>query len=373
MNQDDYQIYRLQVTTLTPLHIGTGCELLNEYDYAIHAGYTWRINERSLLEAQDVEDPSLASLLARKPPVQLLEPADFKPDSPFFRYVIRGTPRSTGEGAQLREQLKDVGDHPYLPGSSLKGALRTSLAWYGWQARQLQPDRRMLDERRAKFAARSYEQELFGRDPNHDLLRALQVSDSNPLGTEALMLINAKVLTDRGQGSPIEVEAIRPETRFTLTMKLDSQLFSKWASNAEGGKFRLGGSRTWLDKLVNITRAHTLERVRNLRQWFDQRHINNIADFYANLERMKLSEGQFVIQLGWGGGWDSKTFGVDRLTPKFVDWVVMNYRLARGKRQPGDPFPKSRRVAMRVMRNEQGRISETPGVPLGWVLVEVKS
>ena len=123
-----------------------------------------------------------------------------------------------GEGAQLREQLKDLYNRPYLPGSSLKGALRTSLAWYGWQARKLQPDRLMLDEKRAKFASRRYEQELFGRDPNHDLLRALQVSDSNPVGTDSLMLVNAKVITARGEGSPIEIEAIRSETAFKSSL-----------------------------------------------------------------------------------------------------------------------------------------------------------
>src|SRR5690606_18415556 len=117
---------------------------------------------------------------------------DFRDDSPLFRYVLQGTPRSSAEGAQVREQVKDAYDRPYLPGSSLKGALRTVLAWSIWRERKLQPDARQLQRRRA-WAASSYEKAIFGRSPNHDLLRALQVSDSQPLDAAALMIANVRV------------------------------------------------------------------------------------------------------------------------------------------------------------------------------------
>ena len=129
----DYSLYTLKVTTITPLHIGSGEELLNEYDFAVYNGQTWRINEAALLEAQNADDPRLAERLARTPPAQLLDkPTDFRPGSPCFRYVVKGVPRSALAGAQVREQLKDTFDRPYLPGSSLKGALRTALAWHAW-------------------------------------------------------------------------------------------------------------------------------------------------------------------------------------------------------------------------------------------------
>ena len=143
-----YTIYDLTVSVLTPLHIGTGRELLHQYDYAIHGGRTWRLNESALLDAQDVEDPALVEKLARTPPAQLLRSQDYRPDSGLFRYVLRGTPRSEAEGAQLREQIKDVFDRPYLPGSSLKGALRTALAWNIWQQRDIQPEMSQINRRR---------------------------------------------------------------------------------------------------------------------------------------------------------------------------------------------------------------------------------
>jgi len=371
--QADYLMLNLKVTTLSPLHIGTGRELLHEYDYAVHNKQTWRLNEDAILEAQDISDPSFAAVLAKTPPANLLRPQDYQISSRYFRYVIQGVPRSTAEGAQLREQIKNINDQPYLPGSSLKGALRTVLAWHAWKARNLQPDRRLLDERRPKFAARGLEQKLLGSDPNHDLLRALLVSDSQPVGADRLMLINAKVLTARSEGSPIEVEAVRPETVFLHAVKLDLRLFSQWAAQAEAGNFRLGGARQWLESLPALARAHALNRIQTQLQWFQNRpNSQRLATFYSDLQKLSLKANQFVIQLGWGGGWDSKTFG-SRLAenPAFFEWVITNYRLARGRRQRGDLFPKSRRVAMRVIADNQGRRIETPAAPLGWVLVEM--
>ena len=80
------------------------------------------------MDEQDVDDPRLAEQLARTKPKDLLNPADFHADSGLFRYVLEGTPRSEAEGAVLREQIKTPFGKPYLPGSSLKGALRTALA-----------------------------------------------------------------------------------------------------------------------------------------------------------------------------------------------------------------------------------------------------
>ena len=79
-----YTLYDVTVSVLTPLHIGSGKDLLNEYDYAIRNGRTWRLNESALLDAQDVEDADTAALLGGRPPAELLQAQDFRPKSRFF-------------------------------------------------------------------------------------------------------------------------------------------------------------------------------------------------------------------------------------------------------------------------------------------------
>lgn len=366
----DYAVYAVTVSTLTPLHIGSGVDLLHEYDYAIHGGRTWRIDEFALLDAQDVADPAFADRLAQTPPAQLLGDKDFSDGSPFFRYVIDGTPRSSAEGAQVREQIKDTYDRPYLAGSSLKGALRTALAWNLWQVYNLRPEVRQL-QRRKQWAASGYEKELFGRSPNYDLLRALQVSDSEAMEDCPMMIANVRVQDRAGNlKAPIEVEAVRPDVTFRLTMKIDQALFSDWAKRAE---MPAQGAQ-WLSDLPQMVQRHTIDRVRRDLQWYDKIASDKpILQFYQTLEKARLGPNQCVLQLGWGTGWGSKTFG-SRLQSDadFMDSILRDYRMARGRRRPGDPFPKSRRVSVGFARSRDGRISERPAPPLGWCLVEMK-
>lgn len=371
MSEYEYLRYEARVMTLSPLHIGTGRELLLQYDYALHGKQTWRLNEDQVLQPHYSDDPEQVARLAQTAPARLLTPGDFVPGSTFFRYVVNGQPRAREPGSVLREQIKSVQDCPYLPGSSLKGALRTVLAWQGWQSLGLTPKQDKLD-RRAKFAAREYEREIFGPDPNHDLLRALQVGDSAAVAPDCLMLANVKVLTSRGEGSPIEVEAVKAETRFRLPVKVDLRLFSEWARRRQG--FHLGGAREWLEDLVAIARAHAAERIKAQQAWYEHRPgSERVAGFYRDLATVTLGEGQFLLQLGWGGGWDSKTLGT-RLTAdeSFMEGIITQYRMAKGQHQRGDAFPKSRRAVMRVTHDASGQVRETPAVPMGWVLVELK-
>ncbi len=372
----DYTLYHVKVTVLSPLHIGSGRDLLNEYDYTIYQGQTWRINEDTLLEAQDVDDPAFADRLAQTPPAQLLKkPADFRPDSRSFRYVIKGTPRATGAGPQVREQLKNVYDQPYLPGTTLKGALRTALGWWAWEKRGLHPDRAKLGRDR-RFAAQQYERELFGRDPNHDLLRALHVGDSAAVGTDRLMIVNARVLNRGGKAaSPIELEALRPDTVLELTVKIDEALFSSWAQ-AHG--LKLPGAAL-LRELPAVVRAHSEQRLAREAAWFARiPGADKVAGYCRQLRSISLPPNAFFAQIGWGTGWEGKTFGsrlqADRA---FMEAIVRHpkeggYGLARGQRKPGDPFPKSRRVLVQVQHSPDGHIIETPHSPLGWVLVEMR-
>lgn len=366
----DYDLFEVTATTLTPLHIGSGTLLLRDYDYAVAGNSTWRINEDALLADQDVNDPRLAETLARTPPAQLLKPADFKPDSSYFRYRLAGQPRSKEAGAQLQEQLKTVRDEAYLPGSSLKGAIRTALAWHGWFEMGLRPRSNDL-ERNRKFAGRRLEQQLLGPDPNHDLLRTLQVSDSAPAGKDRFIIVNAQVVTGGSLGSPIELEAIRPDTAFKLTIKVDRVLFGQWARQRG---FRLGGSQAWLEQLVQIIQEHTGQRVKDEAAWYkDRPGTQETGGFYRELANAQLPAQSCLLQVGWGTGWSDKTLGSHlQRDQRFMEEIIGQYRLAMGRRQPGDPFPKSRRATVRVARDKAGQLQQRPSLPLGWLLLEMK-
>ncbi len=366
----DYIVFDVTVTPLTPLHIGSGARLLKDYDYAVYGNRTWRINEDALLEAQLADDPAIAATLARTPPAQLLKSGDFRADSPFFRYSLAGKPRATGAGAELQEQIKTATDEVYLPGSSLKGAIRTALAWHGWREMGLKPNTSEL-ERNRKFAGRRIEQKIMGPDPNHDLLRALHVADSAPAGKDKLLIINVQVVTRGSLAAPVELEAIQPDTPFHLSLKIDSALFNQWAKK---NRLKLGGNSAWLEQLPQLIQRHTADRVKAELDWFNNRPgAEQAAGFYQQLLNARLAANNCLLQVGWGTGWGDKTFGSRiQQDERFMAYLIDNYNLAKGEHKIGDIFPKSRRTTVRVVKDKSGRIHQRPSVPLGWVLMEMK-
>ena len=373
----DYKTYRLKITVLTPLHIGNGREMLNGYDYAIYDKRTWRLNENALLDAQNAEDPQVLKMLTQVQPAQLLKkPHDFVESNPYFRYVLKGTPKSQAEGAALREQVKDVFDRPYLPGATVKGALRTALAWHLWEKKALSPEISKLGGN-PKFAASTYERELFGRNPNNDLLRALHVTDSAPLDTSALMLVNVRVLTRGGKpGSPVEAEAIRRDVVIESQLKLDTALFSQWAQARD---LHLPNGEA-LMAFIEIANRHSREAIERELAWAggltDGGHV---VSHYETMRRFTPAANQFILHLGWGGGWEQKTLGARlKQDPNFIRTLLKprkagGYDVGRGHAPRNvQDFPVSRRIAMAYRRNPQGEVTgEVPALPLGWVLVEV--
>lgn len=301
------QHYTLNLMTLSPLHVGSGRELLRDYDYVVYRGRTWRIDEDALLDAALGDEPFDETLL-RRPAAELLQPSDFQPDSPLFRYAVKGTPRSREKGARLREQIKDGFDRPYLPGSSLKGAFRTALFdWALGQNPGALDTHRLKDSR--KWAVQPIERAMLGRDPNHDLLRALHVADSVPLNPiQSLSIENVQVLTGGKPGSPIEVEALLPNTQLRSGVKLDLFLFTPQAER----KLHLGEKRAWLEDLMGVCRARAAPILAAERDWFARYSPNApIVEFYAQLHDLVegMRDERCLLQVGWGGGWLNKTVG----------------------------------------------------------------
>jgi len=361
-------VFDVTLTTLSPVHIGDGNELKKDFDFVIHNGQTLRVNEDAFLRAK--EDKVRPGRDGKYPaPGQLLEAADYK-NQALFRYALRGQPRSRKTDARVKTFIKDVFDQPYIPGSSLKGALRTALAWTGWEEVNPKFDRQAID-RRKNWAGQPLEKKLFGDNPNHDLLKSLKVSDLLGPGKpeEYLLLVNAHVLTAKSAGSPIELEAVAGNKDFHGTLTIDESFFSPMAER----ELRFNNRRHWLDELMARVQAHSQARIEQLATWFEQASgADAIARFYRQLAGAEMKPTQAFLQLGWGGGWDGKTFWTHlQKDPEFFEEIVDDFRLHRAgrnapPRRTGDPFPRSKRAAM-VVKNNVSR----PAAPFGWVVMEM--
>ncbi len=364
-------VYRLTLKTLSPIHIGDGNELRQDFDFAVHAKRTYRLNEDAILLARG--DRLRPDSRGHYPsPAALLSEDDFKNCPELFRYEVRGFPRSTITDARLRSFIKDVYDRPYIPGSTLKGAFRTALAWAGWPEIKPSLDRSAIGRSRS-WAGQPLERQIFGRDPNHDLLRALHVSDLAGPDTAGggMVIVNAQVLTRRAAQSPIELEAIPGDVTFTGSLTIDEQLFAPVAQR----ELKFGERCRWIsDELLVRARKHSYARLEELAAWFETaQDAHRIAAFYRQLLGSRLAENQAILQIGWGAGWDGKTFGSHlKQNPQLFRQLVSEFRMQRidrgsSPRDPNTGFPSSRRVAMAV---KGGR--PLAAAPFGWVLVELE-
>jgi len=308
-------------------------------------------------------------LLAGRPAAELLADADFAdPHSPLFRYVMPGTPFTRTPGAKVQEQIKDVHDRLYVPGSSLKGALRTVLAWGIYTSQGQKPDLSKLKRSRS-WASQPLEQELFGRSPNYDWLKALHVEDTQPLEPEGHLALRTVHIypteTSDSPGLNVDVEAAERGTVFQTAFTVDEYGFSEDVALKLGWK----GKRRWIEQLPALAREHARQRLLIEAEYYRKRNgPRDAMRFYDRLINTwsELPDNELIVQIGWGAGWESKTLGSEliRTDDRAFERLLDDYRMTKERdRRPGDPFPQSRHLVLR-----DGRPSE----PLGWVHVRLE-
>ncbi|RMG89527.1 MAG: type III-A CRISPR-associated RAMP protein Csm5 [Chloroflexi bacterium] len=364
-----------QIEVLSPLHVSSGNKLQKGFDWLERNNKLFVVDQDAMFDlvlqrAEKERGADVAAITTRLMEMTLsdlleagwLTAQDFAPDSPICRYVLHGRSHMN----ELSEQIKDVYGRPYLPGSSLKGALRTMLAFAIYTEQKQQPDLRGLKPSRS-WAAQSLERAIFGRDPNHDLLRALHVSDSPSLDPDCLQLVGVQVFPTarRGQsGLALDIEAIRPGTQFAVPVTIDEYGFRDDIATQLGWQ----NQRQWLENLAKFGQEHARQRLVAEVDYLKQKNAPRPTQLFyhqlINTHFANLKANEFILQIGWGAGWDSKTLsGLLKQNERVFARLVKDYRLqGRSRRpyQPGDLFPASRKLVLRG-----GKTAE----PLGWIKI----
>lgn len=379
------QKYQLQ--TVTPVHIGSG-ETLSHIDGCHADGRWYHIDLDKVLAHPSTDLNTLTSEMAQR---------GFRWES-YLRqhgndlselsaYSLR-CPQSPEE-VEIREAIKTLDNRPYIPGSTLKGAIRTALLGeilsesddvYRKSLSQLETlvDQGARGNPRREQPARRIENIAFGKDPNHDLLRALHVSDSMPLDSDSLEIGMAWTVTlnqndqlvqkiDRGREYKNFVQQIQARQRLTFTLKLNELLFR------EREKARLNFTNLQekvLRDIAEVCRSATAELMDREQEFFDYYNFSEIANFYDKLIRLNdtLPEGAFLLQIGWGTGYHANTvtslFADDQESS--VNWIDIRerFKLGESRSERGHyderEFPKTRRILYR---------GQNPIAPLGWVKI----
>ena len=176
---------KYQLKTITPVHIGTG-ETLSQID-GFYDNKQWhRIDVDAVLAAIPESDLNRLTVAMGQRDFQWQKYRPINQLSASYTLPCPEDPQET----EIREAMKTPFSCPIIPGSSIKGAIRTALLWdlIGDDNQEVQNDLKAQLQRRSNrsWAGQPIERRMFGKDPNHDLMRAMQVSDTAPIPIQAL-------------------------------------------------------------------------------------------------------------------------------------------------------------------------------------------
>lgn len=276
--------------------------------------------------------------------------------APYAAYALR----LLGEAPQsywpvVREPVRR---RPYVPGSSLKGLLRTALLWslFDGTLKELGST--------ARTAPEPLELEAFGKDPrgrrhpNYSLGRAILPEDLWPTGDAECWVAPAYTHALDASGRLVRrvplgyLEVVAPGASFEGRLRVDDWLLAR----AELGFPGRGTAavRRLPDALQEFGAALLSAEVRFYRSGREDR----VAERLQSLARGPAA----VACLGWGGGWPSKTVGL-KLRPEDVRRVARQFGLRRWE---GRHFPQRFPASRRLVTTPDGPM------PLGWVRVELR-
>jgi len=353
------EIRRYRFKVLTPLHIGNGEKLSSQYDFIVKGDIYFRIDIDRL-----IENPMQAQALSRS-----LERKDFKrgiqPEK-VSQYTCR---LEGGTIKEVNQHIRDIHHRPFIPGSSIKGAIRTAIFWHFLKSnvdKLKEAIKKVIkDNKKLKNFDDELMGEVLGKDPHHDLLRLLSVSDSTPFAKEWQAIRKVAVSQLNGKKIDIFVEAVEPEAEGEVEISWNRHLF-KIIQEKKASEFPSLDGLDGFDGLLSIIRDYSeklLERERKVYEGGEYSRVRETID--KLLREQKNKEKGFLLPLGWGGGMATKTV---------LHLIIDDLKLLRDlfKRMEGRK-PKITQVGGKVTFPRTRRIAyegNTLSFPLGWVSFE---
>ncbi|WP_291528071.1 type III-A CRISPR-associated RAMP protein Csm5 [Bacteroides sp. UBA939] len=356
---------RIKITTLTPVHIGSGNMLQLNTEFVptatLQEKYIRIIDDRKVLELVGEEhlDDWLLSIEKQEDIKEFVK--RYAPQSKVADYSKRRLTSfvdstTLKQGDTLKECIHNGFGLPYIPGSSIKGAMRTAILTS--LVNTIPNIESNIRDKREKIGAEQIEKRLFGKDPNADVFRFLQVGDAYfEQGSEiAVQLVmglnithNTENLIPKENKKPQLVEAIGVEEEALFQLKIDKQHYenAKLANpNAIGEMPQEMMSINSLFGLINSYTCTLIEKEINIWKNYEERtgadkYIEKMDEILSEARRCQSDE--CVLRIGHASGWRFITGAWAEDLPNFNSTIV---NAARPNNRNYDEyiFPKSRRT-----------------------------
>lgn len=366
--------HTIKLTTLSPLHIGAGDEhSLSPYsDYVQRGDSLIYIDTEKLQKAMQGDNALINAYVNGMRQFEnnrstfslehfITDQLGLEVDDFAIRSVkIEGNSNK----AHIRRFISSAGK-PFIPGSSLKGAIRTAVLvdWLLNRKAGLPIFNQIREnvKKRDRLALKDMkpEQACFGTIAR-DVFRYLRISDSSVIDSSSLAVgemkrvhLSSEQKNQKEQSSiPQWSEVIGPSVMTTFSLSMTTPL------HETGFDFLDHQSVTKLFPIINRISLESCLRELDELEGIDA--FRDVFRFYEDLELniKSLDSSEAIMRLGGGKTWfdnsiglsiDSEAFGPESLLKKYLD-LALDVK--------HDPFPSTRSA---IVRNG------IPVYPTGWV------
>jgi len=319
--------YRFQLISLTPIHVGTG-ESLEPFEYVVAGDTLYRFTLNDFLLALGRDDqarfvqvveqsvPATRRFVSEHVDVAVRVARFTATVSPAARALYDGRIEGGAAHPEVSACIR-TGDLPYVPGSSLKGALRTALLYHAMDKDNPANDARRLEQ--AVFSFRTVQQDPF---------RAFKVGDGGPL--EGHTRVRAVAINTRRAGQWSEDVAVLVET-VPGALSDNVEAASRHAVTFDGDFYRYHEHAFRLGPGVVLAACRDFYTTHLVSERDYTRGLPRTAAAYDALaaHAESLPDHACLVRLAWGSGRDATT----------VAYGLRDARTPTSRRLTADGFP----------------------------------
>ncbi|MBQ5719582.1 MAG: type III-A CRISPR-associated RAMP protein Csm5 [Alistipes sp.] len=359
---------KCKLTPITLCHVGSGNTLKRNVDFVADGDKLGIVDVRKIFDIVGVDGiAGWCSAIDRRENI-LNYVRGYKPNAQLRD--ICSTVMDVQDGNSMPEKVDELREHirslgvPYIPATSLKGALVTAiLAANPYDHKLTIPDK--IDKNNKivdKFFSKG--------DPQTSVLRFLRVSDAYFTGVPTMAmycnLLNirktSKELSDSKGGQYVEVFYTDESAIIDLDIKTE---YMETVSQ-KGSLGVIPKAMTSVRELLKIVNAHTLRLLEAEKDFWSDSDYVDIEDYLDQIDELidackSSEEGRVaIIRVGYGSGWDSITGGWSKESANDAEWDrIVNAARPKNKGNYSEYyFPKTRRVFDAFM-------------PLGFMRIEI--
>ena len=379
---------KYKLTALSPLLVGDG-HRLSPIDYMVWKDQVNVLDQRRIFKLL-AKGPRLEGYLTQ---LKKAEKLDFASWGGFAQnFADRRVPfehpsaakyweASHGETLQIPTFVAGT-NGPYLPGSAVKGALRTGMLFTRWHSGARPNLERLEGDRLPRRPGEESEQQAIGT-PSVSFMKAVAVADSAPIPVATLKLYLLRVSTllpkragggfdlgwkqaPRGTGSrpedgtPLFAEMVAPGTVFEGNWRENAFYAQpeivralRWREPVTGARL-LAAANQYAERLLAIHKQYA--------EWTGLKVLAaNLDAIQASLEEAKSAGNACIVSLGWGGGFLAKTGWLETDEQAYRS-VLKQIPLYARAAESGLPFPKPRRIVF---------LENQPATLPGWARLEI--